>query len=123
MVSMISGGLVSERPGECEDGNFLSSGLFFGLGFKLKHQVFPFGSAGGQLCTQIVGKCGEASRFRRGDINSKLFLSVCDGCFNARRFFFQKNAALFHLFLLDGIEAAGTVFGSIAQAFWLARHR
>ena len=78
--------------------------------FQLRYQIFPLGSEGCELSTQILGQRGESLSFSSRDVNAELFLSVRDRSFNARYFFFKERATFFHLLLLDGIQAMGFFF-------------
>src|SRR3954451_3443942 len=77
---------------------------------QLHHQLFPFRRKCGQLAAQVFGELSEAACFFGGDVQAELLSCVRDRCFDPRNFLFEKSAAVFHLFLLDGVQAAG--FGS-----------
>ena len=79
--------------------------------FELQHQLFPLAGEGGQLRAQVCGQLGQPLGFRGGDVDAQLLLGVGEGRFDARDFFFEKCAAVFHLLLLDGIQAARLVLG------------
>ena len=44
--------------------------------------------------------------------DAELLLRMVDGGLDARSFFFEECASLLHLFLLDGVQAAGVGLGS-----------
>ena len=81
--------------------------------FELEHKVFPLSCEGAQLRAQVFGKGGEALSFGGGNISAKLLFSMRECGFDARDFLFKKAAAIFHLLLLDGIEAA---FSGVVRA-------
>ncbi len=60
-----------------------------------------------KLRSQFLGQRSQPLGFGGGNIDAQLLFSVRNRGLHPRNLFFEKCAPVFHLLLLDGIQAAG----------------